>query len=49
MFVSQEEEYFKVESITSEMNEENKLCVKEEYFDGCGLESMSDDEFFCHA
>ena len=28
----------------SKINEENKLCVKEEYFDECGSESTSDDE-----
>ena len=35
---------FVVEKITSKTNEEHKLCVKEEYFYGPGLESILDNE-----
>ena len=44
ILVNQDDGCFEVEEMTSKINEENKLCVKEEYFDECGSESTSDDE-----
>ena len=44
MLVNQEERHFEVEEIMIEINEEYELCVKEDCFDECRLESTSDYE-----
>ena len=44
MPMKQEEEHFEVDKKKKKMNNENNLDTKEEHFDECMLESVSDDE-----